>query len=103
MTHPNETDVHRQGLLSQAKVWDEQARTIGDISTKTNGMRVTGVDAGVFADVVSEYNKVVTEVSTWTGEGKTVMLKIVTGLCDAARKYNATEQEIINATRGDVR
>jgi hypothetical protein len=97
-----DTDVHRKGLLSQATTWDDQARAIGGISTETHGMKVTGVDAGVFSDVVSVYNKVTDEVGTWTGEGKTVMLKITQALCDAARKYNATEQEIINATHGDI-
>ncbi len=92
--------VDRDSLLAQAKVWEQQADTMGTISTDIAQMTITGVDAGVFADAVSAYNNVAAQLGSWCGQGHDVMLAITYALCHSALQYGATEQEIIQITHG---
>jgi hypothetical protein len=92
--------VDRDSLLAQAKVWEQQADTMGTISGDIAQMTITGIDAGIFADAVSAYNNVAAQVGEWCGQGHDVMLAITYALCRSALQYGATEQEIMQITHG---
>jgi hypothetical protein len=65
-------------------------------------MKVTVNGGNAFHDAVVVYNQVAGDVENWTSQGKTVMLGIAQELVNAAKKYGATEDEIIKATHGDL-
>ena len=96
----SDVDVERNSLLTQAGVWDEQSSAMGQMATEISGSEITGVDSGMFADAVSNYNQVCGQIGNWCTQGSQQMLAIVGALCTAARRYGATEEQITQASNG---
>jgi hypothetical protein len=95
-----QTDVQRESLLSQARVWDEQSQAMGAMSQAINHTVINVSFAWVFASAVSAYNQVCKETGTWCDQGSQQMLQIVGALCTAATRYGATEEQLIQASDG---
>lgn len=93
------TDVERNSLLTQAKVWDQQSQAMGSMSQEIAGLRMT-TSGWPWDGAVSAYNQVVQEIGGWCGEGQQQMVQIVDALCLAAQRYGATEEQLIQASDG---
>lgn len=103
--------VHRDALLPQAKVWDQQSAAMGKIVTEigdntmahaasivsnSGGQVIQGVgvsqDYPLFSSAISAYGQVCTEFGSLCEQGEQMMTKIGEALTVAYQNYNATEQ-----------
>lgn len=99
MSGGGSTNVHRNSLLTQAKVWDEQSQVMGNITNEIAGLKMT-TSGWPWADAVTTYNQVVQGMGSLSGEGQQQMVQIVDALCVAAQRYGATEEQLIQASDG---
>ena len=89
-----EVQVVTNSLRQVAKIWDNEATTIGSITAKVDGMSLGRIDAGVFQLIVSPYDAVVQAVAKRCAEGKTAMQAIADALVSNAKAYDANEANL---------
>jgi hypothetical protein len=87
-------------FLPQAKAWADQAHTMGVAAADSAVLQVNGGDIWPFAGAVAAYNQVSGKFSTWCQQGEQQMTAICDALCLAARRYGATEDQLIQASDG---
>jgi hypothetical protein len=80
-----------KALRDEAKVWDDQSKTTGDIAPKVEGLRLSRIEAGLFQVIVTEYEKAIDVIVTRTGEGQQVMTNVADTLRTVADTYDQEE------------
>lgn len=90
-------------FLPQAKAWADQAEAMAKASSESESLYVVSGDVWPFDGAVAAYNQVLGQFATWCGQGETQMYSICDALCAAAKKYGATEQQLIQASDGTYR
>lgn len=93
-----EIDVIPSTLLYQEKVWSDQAKVMGGISSQAGSSQVTG-NAGYFVDAVNAYNTACQDITIWCGQGQGEMNNIAGALKLSHETYSSTEQGIITRIR----
>jgi len=88
------SDYDKKGLLDQAQMWDAQATVLAGFTTEANSMTIDADGGIAFGECVNLYNQCLQEISSWTGQGGTIMQEITSALAQAARTYGASEDEI---------
>jgi hypothetical protein len=99
MAPKDESEYSKEGLLQQARLWDEQARSIAASSQSIGGMNIAADGGRAFGACVDAYNVSQRELANWTEQGRQAMEKITSALAEAARKYGASEAEINDAIK----
>jgi hypothetical protein len=78
-------------LRDEAKVWDDQSKTIGGIGPKVEGLRLNRIEAGLFQVIVTEYERAIGLIATRTGEGRQAMTNVADTLRAVADTYDQEE------------
>ena len=78
-------------LRGEAKIWDDQSKTMGDIGPKVEDLRLNRIEAGLFQVIVTEYEKAVDLIVTRTGEGQQAMTNVASTLRTVADTYDQEE------------
>ncbi|MEU6749310.1 hypothetical protein ABZ914_24070 [Spirillospora sp. NPDC046719] len=91
---PPETEYSKKGLLSEAHMWDEQATVLEKFNKDAAAMTIDADGGNAFRDCVELYRKNQQEFVRYTSQGVKVLEEITGALADAARTYDATEEEI---------
>lgn len=87
-------EVTLSSLLYQAKVWDDQSRTIGDIASEADRVRYPSDIEGLFAPAITPYNEACDFISKLCYSGQSEMAKIAEGLRISHNLYRETEQQV---------
>lgn len=85
-----------QALRTEAGVWDTQAGAMSDIKSKTEGLQLTRLEAGLFQVIFDTYGQVIDQVIARSGEGNTEMLDIGTTLRAVADTYEQEEAQNVH-------
>ncbi|MER5357770.1 hypothetical protein [Streptomyces sp. NPDC002785] len=80
-------------LRTEAGMWDEQSVSLGEVARTTDGMRLTGLEGGIFFLVVPHYNEAIDHVSARCFEGESRMAEVADALIKNANAYDNHEAE----------
>jgi hypothetical protein len=78
-------------LRDEAKIWDDQSRTLGNIKPKVEDLRLNRIEAGLFQLIVTEYEKAIDVIVARTGEGQRAMTNVADTLRTVADTYDQEE------------
>lgn len=91
-------------LRKEAKVWDEQSSSIGEVATKADGLSLSRIEAGLFQLVYGEYHSVLEQVVSRSREGTDEMSSIGDALRRIAKGIEedetSNEQQMRNLEEG---
>lgn len=87
-------------FLPQAKAWADQAEAMGKAGSDSAALHIKSGNIWPFDGAVAAYNQVCTQFTTWSGQGEKQMFAICDALCEAAKQYGATEQQLVQASDG---
>ncbi|WP_405898335.1 hypothetical protein OG242_13075 [Streptomyces sp. NBC_00727] len=92
--------VITDAIRTDVGMWDEQAKSIGEVSASIKGMHQNRTELGLFFPLFSSYNDVIDHLSTRCGEGQTEMSKIADELVKNAKAYDDQEVETTKSVEG---
>ncbi|MEU3222059.1 hypothetical protein ABZ695_02730 [Streptomyces sp. NPDC006976] len=78
-------------LRAEAKMWDEQSDSMGQVAGAVQGMRMTRLEAGLFQMIVSSYSEAIDQISTRCLEGQVCMADVADALIKNANAYDNQE------------
>jgi hypothetical protein len=78
-------------LRDEARIWDDQSRTLRDIKPKVEDLRLNRIEAGLFQLIVTEYEKAIDVIVARTGEGQRAMTNVADTLRTVADTYDQEE------------
>src|SRR6266540_512897 len=78
-------------LRDEAKVWDDQCKTMGDVRPKVEDLRLSRIEAGLFQVIVTEYEKAIDMLAIRTGEAQQAMTNVANTLRAVADTYDQEE------------
>jgi hypothetical protein len=96
---PDQVTVAIEALRTEAGVWDTQAESMANIKSKTEGLRLSRVEAGLFQVIFDTYEQVIDQVTARAGEGNKEMLDIGTTLRAVADTYEQEEADKVHKLR----
>jgi hypothetical protein len=88
-------EVSLGSLLYQAKVWEDQAAAMGDITSEADNSRYLD-NPGVFDEAIITYNTACSFIAKLCHDSQLEMSKISEALTLSHNTYRETEQEITN-------
>jgi hypothetical protein len=83
------TDV----LRSEARMWDEQSDALGKLHHAVEGLRISGLEAGIYQWVLPAYEIAIQEISDRCKEGQQRTQEIADALVKNATAYDNQEEE----------
>jgi uncharacterized protein YukE len=96
---PN-VSVATEALRKEAGVWEQQADTLQTLTGRVEGLRMTGLESGMFYLILDAYTQVVDVVSGRCGEGAQRTSEIATTLRHVADTYDEEEQRNLHRMTG---
>jgi hypothetical protein len=99
VTNPNVT-VATAAIRQEATTWDEQSVKLQALQAKVEGLRLSGLEAGIFGSMVRAYTQVVNVVSGRCGEGAQRTSEIASALRQVADIYDAEEEGNVHRLTG---
>jgi hypothetical protein len=99
MTNPNIT-VATDALRKEASVWERQSDTLQTLTNKVEGLRLTGLEAGMFVMILDAYTQVVDVVTGRCAEGVQQTDQISTTLRQIADTYDEEERRNMHHLTG---
>lgn len=92
--------VITDAIRADVTTWDEQAKSIGEVSASIKGMQHNLTELGIFAPIFVHYTSVITHLSGRCDEGKVEMSKIADELVRNAKAYEDQEVDITKSVEG---
>ncbi|WP_329026362.1 MULTISPECIES: hypothetical protein [unclassified Streptomyces] len=92
--------VITDAIRADVGMWDEQAKSIGEVSASIKGMHRSPTQLGLFAPLFTAYNGVIDHLSSRCGEGQVEMSKIADELIRNAKAYDDHEVETTESVKG---
>lgn len=99
MTNPN-VAVATDALRQEATIWTDQSDTLQLIKGKVEGLRMTGLEAGMFILMVDAYTQVVDVVIGRCSEGVQRTSEIASALRQVADVYDTEEKSNVHRMTG---
>lgn len=93
-------DVVTKKLRDEARMWDEQAKTLDGAYHAVEGMSLTRIEAGLFQIIFTAYQEAITHIAGRTREGKKCMEDIADALRENAKAYDRGEEEVTETVTG---
>ncbi|MFF7653397.1 hypothetical protein ACFZCY_26830 [Streptomyces sp. NPDC007983] len=92
--------VVTDAIRSEARMWDRQAKAIGEVGTTIKGLRPGLVEWGMFTPLVSAYTGAIDHLADRCSEGKNRMTEIADALVENAKAYDNHEAETKKSVEG---
>lgn len=92
--------VITDAIRTDVGMWDEQAKSIGEVSASIKGMQNNLTELGIFAPIFLSYNSVIAHLSGRCDEGKVEMSKIADELVRNAKAYDDQEVDTSLSVEG---
>ncbi|MFG2628895.1 hypothetical protein [Streptomyces sp. NPDC048473] len=92
--------VITDAIRTDVGTWDEQAKSIGEVSASIKGMQQNPTELGIFAPLFIAYNGVITHLSSRCAEGNVEMSKIADELVRNAKAYDDQEVDTTKSVEG---
>jgi hypothetical protein len=83
--------VTTDALRKDAQIWDDQSTEMGKIVSKTQGLRLNRVEAGLFQVIFDTYAQVIDQVTARSDEGQRSMTNVGSTLFSVANGYEQEE------------
>ena len=99
MTDPN-VRVATDALRREASAWERQSDTLQNLTNKVDGLRLTGLEAGMFLLILDPYTRVVDVVTGRCAEGVQQTDQISTTLRQIADTYDEEERRNMHHLTG---
>ncbi|WP_171168528.1 hypothetical protein [Streptomyces sp. I05A-00742] len=85
--------VITDGIRTDARMWDAQSGTLGGIRNAVDGLRLSQLEAGLFAVFVIAYTDAINQISSRVGEGRDRTKEVADALVKNAKAYENHEAE----------
>ncbi|MDT3398185.1 hypothetical protein RKE29_16305 [Streptomyces sp. B1866] len=92
--------VITDAIRTDARMWDQQSVTLGEIHTAVEGFRINRLEAGLFQVFHSAYMSAVDQISARVGEGRDRMREVADALVKNAKAYDDHEVETKKSVEG---
>ncbi len=93
-------DVVTEALKKDARMWEEQSVTLGEIHHTVEGLRLTHLEAGLFQVIFNAYGRAIDHLSKISLEGKHRMDEIADALYKNAHAYEDREEQVTQTVEG---
>lgn len=89
-----------EAINREADLWRTQGSACKQVGLAGDALRLTGLKAGIFFTIVSQYNEVCDFVSTQGARAHSLMSNAADALNENARAYRDHEAEIVESING---